>query len=304
MSQRDQGCQSSLLPGSPGRILGAILVLGAVVFGAEQGEKKATDGRWAEMERQAQAFKVVVLAKAGRQPAELIAEPLLRYNDSARNVRVGTLWAWGRRGRPVAALEVEDYPKRPVDSRWLNNFVSLSNNRLEVDWPVGPTWSSTEPGFELRQVPSAPVPSQKDSLRLVQMRRLAERFEAHELAGATRGDRLQLRLLSRPLHRYSDPEAGLQDGAIFCFAYGTNPEVLLILESKSGTTTPVRWEYGVARMSGGELYVSLDGRVVWKTGEANPPVSFPTCASRFVPPTQEPTEPSEPKSTPDTPKPK
>ena len=202
----------------------------------------------------------------------------------------------------MAALEVEDYPKRPADSRWLNNFVSLSNNRLEVDWPVGPTWASTEPGFELRQVPSAPAPSQKDSVRLIQMRRLAERFEAHELAGATRGDRLQLRLLSRPLHRYSDPDAGLHDGAIFCFAYGTNPEVLLILESRSSTTSPARWEYGLARMSGGELYVSLDGREVWKTGEANPPVSFPTCASRFVPPTQEPTEASKPGPTPDTPK--
>jgi hypothetical protein len=303
MSQRDQGCRLRLLSGSAGRILGVILVLVPAAFGAEPGEKKMSDGRWAEMERQARALKVVERGKRGSEPAELIAEPLLRYNDSARSVRVGTLWAWGRLGRPVAALEVEDYPKRPTESRWLNNMVSLSSNKLDVDWPVGPRWSSTEAGFELRQVPNAPVPAEKDSVRLIQMRRLADRFEAHEQAGATRGDRLQLRLMSRPLHRYADLESGLRDGAIFCFAYGTNPEVLLFVESRSGPTSVARWEYGLARMSGGELFVNLDGREVWKTSEANPPVASSTCTARFVPPTQETQELPQPGSASATPKP-
>ena len=94
------------------------------------------------------------------------------------------------------------------------------------------------------------------------MKQIVRRFECHEDGGPARG-RLQLRLLSQPVYRYSDADAGIQDGAIFAFGYGTNPDILLVIESdRQGESAP-SWRYGVGRLGGGEAFVSLDGQEVW-----------------------------------------
>ena len=48
------------------------------------------------------------------------------------------------------------------------------------------------------------------------------------------------------------------ESAIFVFAHGTNPEVLLLIEPLEDS-----WQYGLARMTGAETTVILDDRVVW-----------------------------------------
>lgn len=74
---------------------GVLALLGSLGFGGEPGEDKSRDGRSAEMQRQAQSLRLFESGKGKRQPVELIPEPILRYSDSARSVRVGSLWAWG-----------------------------------------------------------------------------------------------------------------------------------------------------------------------------------------------------------------
>ena len=37
----------------------------------------------------------------------------------------------------------------------------------------------------------------------------------------------------RPIYRYDDSDAGIDDGAVFAFVHGTDPEVFLVLESRS-----------------------------------------------------------------------
>jgi hypothetical protein len=236
----------------------------------------------AEPRRQAESVKVLRLVKGDRAAVELLPEPLLRYGDAARGAREGMVWAWGTRGRPVAIMEVEDYPERPKASRWINNVVSLADGRIAVEWDDGHQWTSMRPGIVLRTLGAAPAPAEKDADRLLQLKRLAQRFEAREDAGSAQG-KIRLRLLPRPILRYSDPEKGLNDGAILAFVYGTNPEVGLIIESWTNDSSSPGWRYGLIRMSGGALAVTLDGKEVWTQQEANPPTASETDTCRFLP---------------------
>jgi hypothetical protein len=85
------------------------------------------------------------------------------------------------------------------------------------------------------------------------------------------------RFAARPIFRYSDPARGFappaidrytpskterSDGAIFLFTFGTNPEVVLLIESDGK-----RWSYAVGRMTGAQVVVlTLDNAVVWEGG--------------------------------------
>jgi hypothetical protein len=63
------------------------------------------------------------------------------------------------------------------------------------------------------------------------------------------------------------------------FAYGTNPEMLVLLECDSAS-----WRYAVLRMSWAESAVELDGRVVLQFPEvkAHPTSGVYQSASRSV----------------------
>ncbi len=64
------------------------------------------------------------------------------------------------------------------------------------------------------------------------------------------------------------------DGAVFAFANGTNPEVLLLLEAqRDPATKAATWIYGFAQMTGAEVYASLDDHEVWSQPNADPPAS-------------------------------
>ena len=108
-------------------------------------------------------------------------------------------------------------------------------------------------GTDLKMAPltKSPVPADSPRARLTQMRQLARRFAVIEELGE---NKIECRLLSQPIDRYADAEAGIQDGAMFAFANGTNPELGLLLES-----TGREWNYGVFRLSSAALAARLDG---------------------------------------------
>jgi hypothetical protein len=109
------------------------------------------------------------------------------------------------------------------------------------------------------------------------MKQLVRRFAAYQITAGSDKLRLDLRLLSQPLCRYSDPQVGLEDGAIFAFANSTNPEVLVVIEShRAGSSSA--WRYGLARLCGGEAYASLDGKEIW----SQPPAPVPSALDTYV----------------------
>ena len=73
--------------------------------------------------------------------------------------------------------------------------------------------------------------------RLVQMKAMAAEFTAADDFKISSSDqettRHELRLLPTPVYRYEDPKRASTDGAVFAFVHGTDPEVFLVLESRS-----------------------------------------------------------------------
>jgi hypothetical protein len=218
------------------------------------------------------------LQDADDGPSEMIAmrdDPIYRFDDPARNVLDGTIWAWGRSGRPAALLTLSVQKKEGVFG-CLAEFTSLSASPISAsvrdDW----AWTPETAGAIARTLPEAPTPAENEAIRLRQVRGLARRFRAFEFfepVARAPMERYELRLLPQPVYRYSEPKSGLLDGAVFIFAYGTNPEITLLIEARSDgkDDSEPSWRYALARIAGAELHVELDRDEVWK----QPRVPFP-----------------------------
>jgi hypothetical protein len=98
------------------------------------------------------------------------------------------------------------------------------------------------------------------------MKQIAARFDTEETLS---GDTYSLRQLPRPIDRYADVDNNIVDGAAFVFVYGTNPELLLLIECDETS-----WRYGLARLSSARLRIMLDDTEVANYPELQLP--FPT----------------------------
>jgi hypothetical protein len=158
-----------------------------------------------------------------------------------------------------------------VPSGWLHEFNSLSNSLVEAKASGGRDWSSRKPGLEFHKVLAAKAVAEKESERTRQLRELSARFAGfeHLREDGDGSGRIELRLVPRPVYRYSDPEQGLVDGAIFFMVHSTNPEAALILEAvREGDKDP-GWQYALTRLTIAELHVELDGDEVWTLPQLN-----------------------------------
>jgi hypothetical protein len=119
-------------------------------------------------------------------------------------------------------------------------------------------------------------PSESSTRRFGELRQLARRFAAHEMwdnDGATGLQRYELRLLPRPIHRYTDAQQGVDEGGLFVFSYGGNPEILMVLEARHDAEGRAQWQCGFARMSWAAGQVSFDGQEIWKQEKIRGPAS-------------------------------
>ena len=209
----------------------------------------------------AESTKITLRNNADKTPARLVAEPVVRYSDQLIRAIDATMWVYGTKGRPVAIQKVECY-SRPDAPKYLYALFSLSDGLIEAQWLGEPGWSSTKPGVEMCVLSGGPGAALTEAGRTLQMKELIRRFAVTMTGWAQ--IREELRLLPRPIHRYRDPEAGLQDGAIFAFAAnGTNPNFLMLIESHGPDLTRATWNYPPVRATDGQLSVRLDGKEVW-----------------------------------------
>jgi hypothetical protein len=268
-------------------ILALMAIAGAVpaqLGGLAIPQDGITDGeravRLEEMKTIARSLTVTEAAKEGSdlRTVAMRPDPLHRWNEPTRRSHDGTLWAWGRDGRPSVLLSLEHYPHPDFGPVWSYELVSLSDGNVGATGAQGMSrltadylrveadgllpWATKKPGLVMRAFPDAPAPGKTEAERLRQLKDLAKRISACEFDG-TRRERTELRLLPHPIDRYSSPDSGLIDGAICLFVYGTNPEVVLVIEAKRHGQDPPRWEYGLTRLTGGRPSVSLDQKEVW-----------------------------------------
>jgi hypothetical protein len=217
-----------------------------------------------EMRQTASAFKVVRKNDQNRTPVAFVREPLHRWTDPTRDKDDGVLWAWRSSGRPIAVLAIEWHSIKP--ETWSFELVSLADEPLEASSrrPSGGQlrWAPREAGLSFREIPSAPVPAASEAERLRQMRELLKRFSATEFWDVT-GIDYTLRHLPHPIDRYADVDSGLVDGAIFIFANGTNPEVLLLIEARRGSSGATSWSYAAAPLTTAAPTLKLDKKGIW-----------------------------------------
>lgn len=236
------------------------VVLAGLVINVWAKEDPAVVARGKAMRDLAYAVKMGTIQ--GEQ-FQVVDEPSYRWDDPARRFGDGTVWVYGKTGRPAALLTLSFNKNARNGAEWLHELTSLSDATFSARSNDGRTWSPRGPGIALKPIPNAPAPADDEVKRLRQMRDQARRFKAFENLDPTpntRAERYELRLLTKPIHRYKDPARGILDGGIFLIAYGQNPEIVLVIEARGdGKRAPV-WSYGLNRIAMAVLHVSLDDK--------------------------------------------
>jgi hypothetical protein len=203
---------------------------------------------------------VVTIGSGKAKPLALSPQPLLHWANPARNGEDGAVYVWLKEGRPEAIGSVFEYPSRGLVIR-KHAFHSLSEEAIKAEFGTKLVWSPKAAGVTFQPVADAPPPADSARRRLSQMRELARQFSV-ELVDL-RESKSELRLMTQPLIRYEPTTGPTQDGAIFAFAIGTDPEALLLLESrKAGDAT--RWEFAFARFHFVTLTAKHNGKQVWQ----------------------------------------
>jgi hypothetical protein len=146
------------------------------------------------------------------------------------------------------------YPRDAESAYHQHECISAVDKPFRVETDRGYHWSPSSTDLKFASIPKADPPAATEAARLIQMRNLMRRFSASEVA---KGIPAELRLLSRPIDRYSDSDNDIADGAIFAFVHGTNPELLVFIEAHHDG-----WHYGDLRMAYAKLALRLDDAVV------------------------------------------
>lgn len=241
---------------------GAILVLASLTGVLHGNDKEPPKDRAEELKaRRFELMQSRVAAlkiesdKAG-VPSQFAAKPIFKYSDPARGYVAASVWKLGEHGRPLALLAVEldrnTYGKPCIGYE----YGSLTNTPFKVTFEQS-TWSPKSTLYEFKRIPDAPPPEKTPQLRLIQIRSIAKRFASTEVVNK---EKCELRLLPQPVDRYEPSEVDRADGAVFFFTFGTNPEVVLLIESDGQS-----WSYAAGRMTGAqEVVLTFDDVIAWQ----------------------------------------
>jgi hypothetical protein len=214
-------------------------------------------------------------AGAGEGAAHLVAEPLLRWSNPVAQEEDAGLFLWTRQGRPEAAAQF--FVRKDV---WMHEFQSLSEGTFAVDWDGRTVWSPRKSGVAFRPSPASEAPDSSPVRRLRQMRAVAESFTASVEFQYSGDSHYELRLLTRPLHRYGQAGETASDGTLWAFVQGTNPEVLLLVESRRAPDSTSRWHYAFAAMTSYPAEAKHGGKSVWKVDRQ--PIPTPTTQGPYL----------------------
>jgi hypothetical protein len=198
---------------------------------------------------------------------KLDSKPILRWTNPASGRMYGEIYVWTADGRPEAIMSL--YKVWEPAWGFAGELQSLSPAKLAAERDETVFWKCDEPGMTLRDVPDAPATAETPARRMQQMRAMADDFSAvlMDTRRASKIERQALRMLTKPVYRYSSPDGRVVDGALFAFVLGTDPEVFLLLEAR-GSKDASRWQYALARLNSDELAASFKEEEVWRVGRA------------------------------------
>jgi hypothetical protein len=185
-----------------------------------------------------------------RKRLALEPQPILDWSNPERGTFFGATFVWTDKGRPELIGSAYGRGKS-----LRHEFHSLSTEPIVAE-RSGTRVHRFPPGIEWHELQGAPEPAASSALRLTQMRRQAERFQATTILRRQNDKQIPLRLLPRPA--YPLPGTTVNEVTLFIFVQGTDPECVLLLEAKSEKT----WRYALARQNSASLQADLDGKRV------------------------------------------
>ena len=260
-----------------------LIVLAAACGAHAQEVKKAADEKAADEKAAARQQRLDVMKSLVKQiqvfesrDGEMVElqrspDPVTRFNDNAREYKDGTLWAFGRGGRPRSLMTCFTNDQDGVV--WWHANISLSSSRLRCTQSGQVTWSPLVGGLKLQELPKGPTPAATSVQRRQQIRNISRRFAAWQFWDPN-NQRFDLRRLARPVLQYRDKEAGVVEGALFLFTHGVNPELVLLIELKQ-EDGKLSWQYAVSKIGSAEFHATLDDREVYQSGRAPSVVGLP-----------------------------
>jgi hypothetical protein len=217
------------------------------------------------MKKQAAEYEVT-LSDPQATRLSLHPEPLLRFSNPVGGVPDGIAVMWKEGERPAVVAQVF----LVKDGLWVHECQSLASAGLSMRDHGQFRWQPAAAAADFRPLAGAPKAAGTAVNRLVQMKALAARFSAADDFRVRVGDRetnrYQLRLLATPVYRYADAKLGVNDGAVFAFVHGTDPELFVLLEHR-GDGDRAGWYYSLVPMTCWAVTAKLDGAECWSVPE-------------------------------------
>ncbi len=237
-----------------------LVLLGANVHGQELDEGKSNADAFAETAKQIAAEYSI---EAGDQTLKLRADPVLKWTDPENGEVYGNVFVWTDAGRPAVIASIYKWYRPHTHST--HEFQSLSTKSILAQRDGQKEWRCIQSGVDWKPVPGAASVGQTAVQRLARMRMTARKFSLKMTNRDQSVD--QLRILARPLYRYEiadtdSPASEVLDGALFAYARGTDPEVLLLLEVRQESGQP-RLYYALARSNFVPMSATFEGKEVW-----------------------------------------
>jgi hypothetical protein len=262
-------------------LISGYLALGLVAQ-APAARNDARDNAAFRLERMKDAVKSYRITTGGDHPSDLTlqTDPAFRLGKQGDGVVLeGAIFLWSDAvGRPSAAAQVflAKSVERP-NGEWRHEFTSLATGPLTASQAGKPRWLPMMAGVAFQPIPGAPKPADKPQQRLRQMRDLAAEFRAEDNFWGRGWN--TLRLLPTPICRYGMGGGTPDDGALFAFVLGTDPESFLFIEARP-VASGLEWQYAFAPMTCWALKAEHKGRRVWELGQRNSGNPFRTFFSR------------------------
>ncbi len=224
--------------------------------------------KWMALYRErAESLEMLVGGDPQRR-LELQQAPLLKYTNPVRNVQQhGAVYAWTNAGRPAVLGSIWSAidGTQPDLRRLYFEWHSLTADDVSAERNGASLWSVVEPGVEWRALREFGPVAASRPLRLVQMRRIAR-----ALTAGIDTEESELRLMDQPIYRYPEGTAGVDDGAVFAFVMGTDPELIVLLEAAASDGGPPQWRIACARFSNWPMRVAIGDREIWSCEKVEP----------------------------------
>ena len=258
-----------------GTLFGLCLIASVIADDTDKAPNQSADERAkseakAAAERATEETKLweIALENRDQSVATVEAKPGLRWSWSNDGRYYGGVYIYTMNQRPVAIMQYFQWFE-PIQGVYFSG-TSLTDVPMTATREGRVMWSPRKNDIVMRDVPGAPVPERTPGARLVQMRRIAEKFQFEVQDKRVTIVKRQLRFLSQPIFRFGEKSDDNLDGAIFAYVATSNdPAAMVILEAVREKNES-RWRYGIPRSWSFAAKAVYDDRAVWEVDDAYP----------------------------------